>query len=132
MANILQFFIWIPFIGFVLSLLFNKRNEIGISGVAIAATFSNLLLTIIFSVLWLINSSPILNIKHVVLFQTEDIEIFIDYFFDKTSLVFLLVGNFISFIKYFMGSAWSGPNQISEAGRLILDGSVKHFLNIAF
>jgi NADH-quinone oxidoreductase subunit L len=107
MANILQFFIWIPFLGFVLSLLFNKRNEKAISGVAIASTFSNLLLSIIFVVLWLINNHPILNIKHVVLFQTEDIEIFIDYFFDKTSLVFLIIGNFISFIviifsKYYL------------------------------
>ncbi len=37
-----------------------------------------------------INSHPILNIKHVVLFQTEDIEIFIDFFFDKTTAVFYL------------------------------------------
>lgn len=101
MANILQFFIWVPFIGFALSLFFNKRNERGISGVAIATTFTNLILTIVFAVLWIINNHPILNIKHVVLFQTEDIEIFIDYFFDKTSLVFLLVGNFISFIVIF-------------------------------
>jgi NADH-quinone oxidoreductase subunit L len=98
MSQLLQFFIWLPFIGFILTVFLSRKNEKIISAISIGITGFYILAIIVFSLFWLFNSSPTLDIKHIVLFKSGNIEIFIDFFFDKISAVFALVGAIISFV----------------------------------
>ena len=98
MSILLQFFLWIPLIGFLTSTLLPRKKESVISVLTISAVGLHLLGIIIFVINWLFNHSPILNIKHIVLFNSEDIEIFIDFYFDKTTAFFALLGSFITFL----------------------------------
>lgn len=97
MALLLQFFIWIPFIGFLISIFIPRKKENLISGIAISTVGLHLIGILAFFVFWLMNSYPSLNIKHIVLFETEYIEIFIDFYFDKITAVFVGVGSLIAF-----------------------------------
>lgn len=98
MAHFLQLFILIPLLGFISSLWIPRKKETFIFWIAILTIGIHMIGFVIFSVFWLINSHPILDIKHIVLFKTSDIEIFIDFYFDKITAVFCLVGSFLTFI----------------------------------
>jgi len=98
MSQLLQFFIWIPFFGFIISMLIPRKKESLLSGIAISTIGIHLVGILILVVFWLMNSSPTLNVKHIVLFETEDIEIFIDFYFDKTTAVFAVVGAILTFL----------------------------------
>ncbi len=60
-----------------------------------AVTGIHLAAVVVFVLLWLMNSYPILDIKHIVLYKTADFEFFIDFYFDKTTAVYALVGDII-------------------------------------
>ncbi len=98
MTLLLEFFILIPFIGFVLSLLIPRKNENLISWSAFFTVGSHLALVVIFLIFWLLENHPTLNLKDIVLFKTEGYEFFIDFYFDKITAVYLLVGAFLTFL----------------------------------
>ena len=98
MQQLLQIFILTPFVAFLISLLLPSKNERAISFIAIASIGIHLLGLILFLAYWLVHKFPALDIKHLTLFQTADIEIFIDFYFDKISAVYSLVGSLISLI----------------------------------
>lgn len=78
--------------------MFSTKNERVISFIAIASISIHLLGVLSFIIYWAIQHFPVLDIKHLTLFQTADIEIFIDFYFDKISAVYSLVGSLISLI----------------------------------
>lgn len=92
MQQLLQFFILLPFIAFTACLFMPKKNEKLIA--ALTIIFSGTFLTgiIAFTIYWLLNKAPVLDSKHFVFFKKEDIEIYIDFYFDKTAAVFTLTG----------------------------------------
>lgn len=92
MAQLLQFFILIPLAGFFISLLLPRKNERIISSIAIGTIVLHLAAVVAFCVYWLANGYPVLDIKHVTLFKTTGFEIFIDFYFDKISAAFALIG----------------------------------------
>ncbi|MCE9538859.1 MAG: hypothetical protein K8R85_06535, partial [Bacteroidetes bacterium] len=98
MSQLLQLFIWIPFFGFIISMLIPRKKESVISSIAISTIGIHLIGILILVAIWLMNDSPTLDIKHIVLFETEDIEIFIDFFFDKITAVFTVVGSVLTFL----------------------------------
>lgn len=98
MSQLLQLFIWIPLLGFLFSMLIPRKKESVISMIAISTAGIHLLGVIVFVVFWLVNNHPTLDIKHMVLFKTGNIEIFIDYYLDKITIVFALVGSFLMFL----------------------------------
>ncbi len=98
MSQLLQLFIWIPFIGFLISTLLPRKRERWISFTALVITGSCMLGNMGFVFYWLQQAHPTLDIKHIVLFQTENIEIFIDFYFDKTTAVFSVMGAILTFI----------------------------------
>lgn len=97
MNQFLQFFIWTPLAGFVLSLLIPRKKEFAISAVSIVSSGALLFGSLAFVVYWLSNHSPTLDIKHITLFKTSNIEIFIDFFFDKVTAVYCVVGAILIF-----------------------------------
>lgn len=98
MERILQFFIFIPLVGFILSLFFSNRQERQIAGLAysiVGLQFAGILL---FVLSWILQKSPDLNLKHFVFYKEDNIEIFLDFYFDKVTAVFGLVGALITLL----------------------------------
>lgn len=98
MSILLQIFLWIPLAGFIISTLLPRKKETIISVSAITTVGLHLISILLFTGYWLFNDSPILDIKHIVLFNAGDIEIFIDFYFDKTTAVFAVLGSFLTFL----------------------------------
>lgn len=96
MSNLLQFFSWIPLITLILSMIPRRTNEKVISGIAITGSVIHLLSITAFIIYWLSQNHPVLDIKHIVLFNANDIEIFIDFYFDQITAVFGWVGSLLT------------------------------------
>ena len=92
MNEILQVFIALPLIGFVISLLLPERKEALISWVAFGTVFIQLLVLIVFIVFWIINGANHLNLYEISLLKNDHYEFFIDFYFDKISAVYLFIG----------------------------------------
>ncbi len=107
MSLFLQLFLWIPIIGFLLTLLIPRKKETLISGIAIFTSAIHLGGILTFFVIWIMNASPILDAKHLIFFKSGNIEIFIDFYFDKVTAFFCMTGSLIAFLvtifsRYYM------------------------------
>lgn len=98
MTTWLQFFILIPIIGFLVTLLIVGKNERAISWTAFVTVAMHVIGALTFTVVWLLNDQPILNDKHIVLLKAENYEFFIDYYFDRVAATYLVVGSFLTFL----------------------------------
>ena len=92
MNELLIFFIALPLVGFVISLLLPERKEALISWVAFGTVFIQLIALIAFIIFWLIDGAKHLNLNEGTLLKTEHYEFFIDFYFDKISAVYLFIG----------------------------------------
>lgn len=100
-------FVFIPLLGFLVSLILPKAWEQTISVLTISTTLLQLFLAIIFTFLWMLGGSPKLNMEELVIYKSGEYRFFIDFYFDWTSAIFLLVGSSISFLiarysRYYM------------------------------
>lgn len=98
MSQLLQLFIWVPLLGFFIGLFIPKKNERLISSLAIGTSGLSLLGIITFVLYWLMNGHPVLDIKQFVFYKANDIEIFLDFYFDRTTAVFAVVGAMLAFL----------------------------------
>jgi NADH-quinone oxidoreductase subunit L len=98
MTSILNFFILLPFIGYIVSLLIPAKQETFISRVAFFTTGLHLAVAIGFLGWWLFNGHATLNIKDIALFQSPGYEFFVDFYFDKITAMYLFVGSFLTFL----------------------------------
>lgn len=98
MEQLLQLFTLVPLLGFVLTLFFRQKDENAIATIAIGSVGLQLFGLILFIVNWIANGSPILDIKHFTFYKEDNVEIFIDLYFDKITAVFALVGSLITFL----------------------------------
>jgi NADH-quinone oxidoreductase subunit L len=107
MIFILEFFVLFPLLGFVISLLIPKKNETLISWIAFSSVGIHLLAATLFLGYWFMVGHPTLNMKDIILYQIPDYSFFIDFFFDKITAVYLLVGATLTFLvtiysRYYM------------------------------
>jgi NADH:ubiquinone oxidoreductase subunit 5 (subunit L)/multisubunit Na+/H+ antiporter MnhA subunit len=121
MEKALQIFILIPLFGFFISLLIPRKKENFISGVAILASSFHLISILLLTFYWFLQGTPTLDIKHFVFIKTEDIEIFIDFYFDKTTWVFALVGSLLAFLVILFSRSYLHREQ-----------GFKRFFNVLF
>jgi NADH-quinone oxidoreductase subunit L len=98
MTFVLKLFILIPLVGFVLSLFIPAKKERAISWVAYATAGLHHAMFLIFTGYWLWHNAPALNLKEIVLLKTNGYEFFIDFYFDKITAVYLMVGSFLTFL----------------------------------
>jgi NADH-quinone oxidoreductase subunit L len=98
MNLILQFFILIPFVGFVISLLIPKDKETILSRVAFTSVGIHFVSFQIFLIYWFWNGHPVLNLKEIVLFKTTGYEFLVDFYFDAITAVYLFVGSLLTFL----------------------------------
>lgn len=95
-AQFLPVFVLIPLLGFIISLLVSDRAETAISRISLITVMSHLFVLLFFLGCWFFNGHISLNVKDLVLFKSGDYEFFIDFCFDKITVVYLMVGAFLT------------------------------------
>jgi NADH-quinone oxidoreductase subunit L len=97
MTVFLLFFVLLPALGFLISLLIPAKNENIISSVAFTTVGLHLLAAAGFMVFWLLQHHPALNLDSFALYETPHYSFFISFYFDKTTAFYLMVGAIILF-----------------------------------
>ncbi len=98
MTLFLNFFIFIPVAGFIISLLIPDKQETWLSRTAFLTAGLHMAAAFGFLIYWLINGYEVLNLKDISLFQTDGYEFFIDFMFDKITATYLFVGSMLTFL----------------------------------
>jgi NADH-quinone oxidoreductase subunit L len=98
MSFILQLFIIIPLLGFVISVLIPKKHESLLSWTAFTTVLVQLVGLIIFIGFWIAAHTADLNLKEFTLIKTDNYEFFIDFYFDKVTAVYLVIGTLLIFM----------------------------------
>lgn len=98
MTSILNLFILLPLIGYIISLLIPARQETLISRTAFVSAGLHFIIAVCFLGWWLLNGHPTLNIKDIALFRSPGYEFFVDFYFDKITAMYLFVGSFLTFL----------------------------------
>jgi len=92
----MQFFLWLPLVSYILSLIPGKHHEKTISWGTFTSVLLHLTFAIVFLVIWGIDGFNNLSHREWVLYQTEGYMFYIDFFFDRTTATFLIMGSFLT------------------------------------
>ncbi len=98
MEKIIQLFIFIPLLGFIVSLIIPRKQENSLSRTSFTILGINLFCLVLFVGYWLFNGHPILNLNEILVYKTTGYEFLLDFYFDKITVVYLLVGSFLTFL----------------------------------
>ena len=98
MTPFIHFFILLPIIGFIITMVIPIKEETLLSRSAFYTIGLHLIGAQAFILYWLLNDCPTLDIKDVVLFDAPGYEFFIDFSFDKITAVYLFVGSVLTFL----------------------------------
>ncbi len=98
MEQLVNLFVLIPLFGFLVSLFISRSKEGFISVVAFLTSSSQFLLALAFSILWLFSGSGVINLKEFSIFRSDGYDFYIDIYFDRITLVYLLVGSMLTFL----------------------------------
>lgn len=98
MATFLIIFIIIPLLGFIISLLVSDKNESLIASIAFITMGAEFFTSIVFTVFWLLGNHPNLSQEIITLYQSTNYVFFIELYFDKITMAYLIVGAFVSFL----------------------------------
>ncbi len=98
MEQLLPLFIFIPLFGFILAFFFANNQEKLIATIATSTIGIHLAASVVFSLYWLFEGAPTLDLKSFTFFKEDNIEIFLDLYFDKIALVYALIGSLITFL----------------------------------
>ena len=92
MNELLQYFILLPFLGFIISLFLPESKEKAISWTAFGTVFFQLVGLVVFIIFWIIDGAKDLNLLELSILKTAHYEFFIDFYFDQISAVYLFIG----------------------------------------
>ena len=95
---IIHFFILLPLLGFTISLLIPKKNEQALSMLAYTSVGLQLLASILFAIQWISLGAPEINLKEFSVYRTGNYDFYLDFYFDKLTLVYLLLGSLLTFL----------------------------------
>lgn len=98
MKSFLEFFILIPFLGFVVSLFLPRKNETLIARWSFVSVATHMISFQLFLIYWLIDGCHQINLKDYVLYVTDGYEFFLDFYFDKITAVYVFVGSLLTFL----------------------------------
>jgi len=107
MSAIINLFVLVPLLGFLVSLLIPRKQETLLSQASFLTIGLHLAGAHVFLVYWMFHGCPTLEVKDIVLFRASDYEFFIDFSFDKITATYLYVGSFLTFLvtiysRYYM------------------------------
>ena len=94
----IQFFIIIPLIGFFISLIIPSHKENYISKVVFGINGLQLLSSIVFIIILILNGAEALNLNEITIYESNHFHFFIDFYFDHISAVYLFIGAIITLI----------------------------------
>jgi len=98
MTILFHFFILLPLAGFIISLLIPGKKEKLLARVISGVVGLHLFSFLVFTVYWLFSGHKTLDVKDIVLLQSDGYEFFIDFCFDKITAVYLFVGSLLTFL----------------------------------
>lgn len=98
MENFIAIFILLPVFAFLLSLVISRKGESAISFIAFGSIGLQFILALIFIVFWIYSGANALNLKEFSIYKAENYDFYIDFYLDKISLVFLVIGAIITFV----------------------------------
>ncbi len=98
MEKLLQLFIGIPLLGYVLSLFIPEKKEDWLSGIAFACSLLYLLFVLAFTGQWINQGWHPINLKEIAIFTSDEYEFLVDFYFDRFTAVYSLVGGFLLFV----------------------------------
>lgn len=98
MEQLLLLFIFIPLFGFILTFFFANNQEKLIATIATSTIGIHLAASVVFTLYWLFEGASTLDLKYFTFFKEDNIEIFLDLYFDKIAAVYALVGSLITFL----------------------------------
>ncbi len=98
MQSIIQYLVLLPLIGFVISVILPRKSEKIISNVSIYTLGIHFMSVLAFIGYWLYNGHHPIDFKNLVIFKTPGYEFFIDFYFDKITVIYALVGSFLTFL----------------------------------
>lgn len=107
MQSLMPLFVFIPLLGFFLSLILKPTQEKAIAVVAISTIVLHGMLIVYGLVYWLNHGMQTLNVNYWVLFEQEGFRFILDFYFDKITAVFAAVGVIVTltvsiFSQYYM------------------------------
>ena len=95
MNNLVHFFIVIPLIGLLMQLFWNAQQERAISRTAIITVFIQFAGLILFTGSWMMSEQDSFDQADFVLYANEDYSFLVDFYFDKITATYALVGAFL-------------------------------------
>lgn len=98
MEQLLSVFIGLPVLGFLVSLFIPKKNETAISATAFITTGVLALSVFGFSIWWLVSGARAINLNEITIYRTDTYVFFIDLYFDKVTLVYLLFSSILAYL----------------------------------
>lgn len=93
-----EFFILLPVVAFLISILLPEKNEGLLSRWAFFTIGLHMISFQAFLIYWIIQGHPSMDFKDLVLFKSNDYEFFIDFYFDSITAVYLFVGSLLTFM----------------------------------
>lgn len=94
----INIFILVPAAGFFLSLIIKDGKERILSRTAFYTAGVNLIALTIFSTAWIFQGAQGLNVPDLFLYKSPGYSVLLDFFFDKITAVYLLVGALLTFL----------------------------------
>lgn len=88
----------IPLLGFFMSLLLPEKQETGISGTAILTVSAQFIALAGFCVVWVSHGFKAVNINETVIYESKNYKFYIDFLFDKITMVYLLMGYLVTLL----------------------------------
>lgn len=98
MHQLIHTLLLIPFCGFSMSLFLPKKNEVLISRISFFTMSFQLIISILLIFYWGINGFQNINIKDISLYESSGYNFFLDFYFDKITAVYLIVGALLTFM----------------------------------
>lgn len=98
MEQLINLFILLPLVGFILSLVFPRRNENMLSWVSFTTVGIQLFAALIFIVVWMFYGGNVIDLKEFSIFQARGYDFYIDFYFDRITLTYLMIGAMLTFI----------------------------------
>ncbi|CAG9933656.1 proton-conducting transporter membrane subunit [Candidatus Nitrotoga arctica] len=98
LTALLQFFILIPFVGFIFSLFIPDKMENAVSRTVLFTVGLHLIISWVFLIIWLLYNHPTLEKSEIILFKTKEYQFLVSFYFDKISAVYLFVGSALTFL----------------------------------
>ncbi|MBU6342739.1 MAG: hypothetical protein KGS48_14690, partial [Bacteroidetes bacterium] len=98
MEQILQIFVLLPLLGYLISLLIPGKKEKWLSLASITTLAMHMGGFFAFALFWMVEGQPKLNYLFLELYQTEEFSFFIDFYFDRVTAAYMAVASVLTFL----------------------------------